>query len=156
LENYLFEQLQPEIDEDDENDPFTIQFQQWTNVDHSELVQQIRPVDDFISLVVEKLNNLTAHSYIAKSQARYLKKCKEELKENEVIAENYQFIIQEEIQGFHWNKQSCTRHPIVLYYMKHNKPTEKSFCFISDNLNHDMKSFCFISDNLTHALSMKS
>ena len=85
LENYLFEQLQPEIEEDDEDNLFTIQFQQWTNVDRSELVQQIMPVDDFISLLVEKLNTLTAHSYIAKAQAKYLKKCKEVLKENEVI-----------------------------------------------------------------------
>jgi hypothetical protein len=60
--------------------------------------------------LVQKLNTLTAHSYIAKVQAKYLKKCKEELKEIEVIvlgdfAENYKFVIQDEIQGFHWNKQ---------------------------------------------------
>ena len=144
LENYLFEQLQPEID--DEDDPCTIQFQQWTNVDRSEMVQQIMAVEDFISLLVEKLNTLTAHSYIAKAQAKYLKKCKEELKENEVIvlgdfAENYQFVVQDEIQGFHWNKQSATLHPIVLYYMKDNKLMEKSLCYISDDLNHDT---CFV------------
>ena len=77
----MFQQLQPEIDEEDE--PLTIQFQQWTTVDRSELVEQILPVADFISILVEKLNTLTAHSYIAKSQAKYLKKCKEELKESE-------------------------------------------------------------------------
>ena len=57
------------------------------------------------------------------------------------FAENYQFVIQDEIQGFHWNKQSCTLHPIVLYYMKDNKLMEKSLCFISDDLNHDT---CFV------------
>jgi hypothetical protein len=63
---------------------------------------------------------------------KYLKKCKEELKENDLIvwgnfAENYEFVIQDEIQGFHWNKQTCTLHPIVLYYKKegtHNTNTE--------------------------------
>jgi hypothetical protein len=53
LENYLFQQFQPEIDEDDE--PLTIQFQQWTTVDGSELVEQIRPVADFISILGENL-----------------------------------------------------------------------------------------------------
>ena len=56
----ILQQLQPEIDEDDE--PLTIQFQQWTTVDCSELVEQILPVADFISILVEKLNTLTAHS----------------------------------------------------------------------------------------------
>jgi hypothetical protein len=146
LENYLLHELQPEIDEDGEDEALDIQFQQWTNVDRSELVQQILSVEDFVSLLVQKLNTLTAHSYIAKAQAKYLKKCKEELKENEVIvlgdfAENYKFVIQDEIQGFHWNKQTCTLHPIVLYYKKEGTLTQKSLCFISDDLNHDT---CFV------------
>lgn len=63
------------------------------------------------------------------------------MREDEVItlgdfAENYMFIIQDEIQGFHWNKQSCTLHPIVMYHNK-DKLTEKCLCFISDDLNHD-------------------
>ncbi len=58
--------------------------------------------------MVQKLSILTAHSYIAKVQAKYLKKCKEELKEIEAIvlgdfSENYKFVIQDEIQGFYWN-----------------------------------------------------
>jgi hypothetical protein len=61
------------------------------------------------------------------------------------FAENYQFIIQDEIQGFHWNKQSCTLHPIVLYYIKEYKLTEKYLCFISDDLNHDT---CFVYEVL--------
>lgn len=97
--NYLFE-----LDEDDENDPSLYK----PAVENSRLLrasQANNPVDNFNSLVVEKLNTLTAHSYIAKTQAKYLKKCEEKLKENEVIvlgdfAENYQFIIQGEIKDF--------------------------------------------------------
>jgi hypothetical protein len=75
-----------------------IQFQQWTTVDCSELVQQILPFCILLGLKTE-------HSYIGKAQAKYLKKCKEERKENEVIvlgdfAENYKFVIRDEIQGF--------------------------------------------------------
>ena len=66
----------------------------------------ILPGEDFICLLVEKFNTFTTHSYIPKAQAKYLKKRKEELKENKVIvlgdfAENYQFVIQDEIQKFH-------------------------------------------------------
>ena len=93
-----------------------------------------------------KTNTLTAHSYITKAKVKYLKKCKEELKENDLIvwgnfAENYEFVIQDEIQGFHWNKQTCTLHSIVLYYKKEGTLTQKSLCFISDDLNHDT---CFV------------
>ena len=156
LENYLYDQLQPDIDEGDDDEPPKIQFQQWTNVDRSDLVQQILPVEDFISLLIDKLSDLTSHSYIAKAQAKYLKKCKDELKENEVIvlgdfAENYQFVIQDEIQGFHWNKQSCTLHPIVLYYKKDTVLTQKSVCFISDDLTHDT---CFVYEVMKQTVNI--
>ena len=58
------------------------------------------------------------------------------------FAENYQFIIQDEIQSFHWSKEYCTLHPIVFYYkdqdwvLKH-----ESICFISDDNTHDT---CFV------------
>ena len=79
LENYLIKQLQPEIDEGDDNDLITIQFQQLTNVDCSELAQEILPVEEFISFLVDKLNTLTFHSYILKAQEKYLNEGKEEL-----------------------------------------------------------------------------
>ena len=101
LEQYLNQQLKSENEEanqDSEEEEVHIQFQQWTNVDRSELVSHIRPVSEFISLLIEKLQALTTHSFIATSQAKYLKKVKEELREEEVIvlgdfAENYKFII---------------------------------------------------------------
>ena len=68
---------------------------------------------------------------------------KESLKANEVIvlrdfAENYQFLVQDEIQSYHWSKEYCTLHPLVVYFIdgdgniKHN-----SLYFISDYNNHD-------------------
>ena len=32
------------------------------------------------------------------------------------FAENYQFVVQDEIQSFHWNKTQATLHPTVIYY----------------------------------------
>ena len=32
------------------------------------------------------------------------------------FAENFSFVVQDEIQAFHWNKLQATLHPIVMYY----------------------------------------
>ena len=140
LTDYLLEQLLQE-EEDDENAD-EIRFQQWTTVDRSELLQQALPVKEFVEVLVDKMNDLTAHSYIARAQAQYLKQCKEELADDSVIilgdfAENFKFIIQDEVQSYHWNQQSCTLHPVVVYFKKHGILASSSLCFISDDLNHD-------------------
>ena len=31
------------------------------------------------------------------------------------FAENYKFIVQDEIQSFHWNNKQCTLHPAAMY-----------------------------------------
>ena len=92
------------------------------------------------------MDKLTSHSYTAKCQARYLKQRKENLTEESIIilgdfAENYTFVVQDEIQSFHWSKISCTLHPIVIYYKEDWNLLEKSLCFISNDLEHDT---CFV------------
>ena len=106
---------------DDEEEEQTISFKQGTITDCSELVTRTVLVTDFIDLLLNQIDILTMHSYIIKSQAQYLKKIKDELKDNEVIvlgdfAENYSFIVQNEVQGFHWNISQCTLHPVVVYF----------------------------------------
>ncbi len=88
-------------DEDDEDDE-TITFKQWTTTDRADLISQTVSIEEFIEKLAEKLNNITSHSYIARAQAAYLKKLKQELPSDEVIvlgdfAENYKFIVQDEI-----------------------------------------------------------
>ena len=44
------------------------------------------------------------------------------LKANEVIvlgdfAENYQFLVQDQIQSYHWSKEQCTLHPLIVYFI---------------------------------------
>ena len=143
LTDFLLQQLINEGDdyEDNENGEM-IQFQQWTTVDRFQLVQQSLPVKEFVDVLVDKINDLTGHSYIAKAQAQYFKRCKEELADDSVIilvdfAENYKFIIQDEVQSYHWNQQSCTLHPVVLYFKADGILKSSSLCFISDDLNHD-------------------
>ena len=71
-----------------------------------------------------------------------MKRCKEELADDEVIilldfVDNFKFIVQDEVQSYHMNQQSCTLHPVVIYFKKDGLLASSSICFISDDLNHD-------------------
>ena len=117
-----------------------ISFSQWDSTDRTDL-RTHTAVEEFVDLLVYSIDNLSTHSFIARSQARYLKARKEDMdKETCIIlldfAENYHYIVQDEVQGFHWNKAQCTLHPVVLYYKNEkNELVHTSLCFISDD--HD-------------------
>ncbi len=132
-------------DSDDESEDQQVLYKQWTTVDRSELNTYSATASEFVSILCDKLNDLTAHSYVARSQAAYLKHLKESIQEDDVIvlgdfAENFKFVIQDEIQSYHWNQQQCTLHPIVMYYKCTNESqlSMRSICFVSDDLNHDV------------------
>lgn len=89
------------------------------------------------------MSKSTSHSYIAKSQANFLKDLKQNLPSNEVIvlgdfAENYSFVVQDEVQGMHWNNAQCSLHPIVIYYKNDGETKSHSLCFVSNDLKHDV------------------
>ena len=120
-----------------------ISFTQWESTDRTVLRTFTTSVEDFIENLVCKIDNLTTHSFIARSQSQYLKERKESIDKSSCIilldfAENYNFIAQDEIQGYHWNKDQITLHPVVIYY-KDDKDTLQhySLCFLSDDLDHD-------------------
>ena len=58
-----------------------ITYSQWDRADRTILRTQTTPVDEFIELLVYHIDNLSKHSFIAKSQPRYLKVWKEERNE---------------------------------------------------------------------------
>jgi hypothetical protein len=37
------------------------------------------------------------------------------------FAENYGFILQDEIQSYHWSDNGCTIHPVVLYIQQNEE-----------------------------------
>ena len=46
--------------------------------------------------------------------------------------------MQDEIQSYHWSKEYCTPHPLVVYSVDGDGNTQhNSLCFISDDNNHD-------------------
>ena len=83
------------------------------------------------------------HSYIAKAQSEHLKKLKSELKSDSItflghFAENYGFVLQDEVQSFHWRNLQATLHPVVIYYKENEKRKHFSYCVISDDVEHDV------------------
>ena len=53
-----------------------VYFQQWQSTDSSQMVTVSMILDGFIQLMIESIDSLTAHSYIARCQGRYLKEKK--------------------------------------------------------------------------------
>ena len=107
--------------DDNEEEEREVRFSQWISTDRSDIVKQRLPVAEFVDLLVRKLDKLTPHLYIAKTQGEYVKKVRHGLKLGEIVvlgdfAENHGFIIQDKVQSFHWNKKSCTLYPVMIYY----------------------------------------
>ena len=54
------------------------------------------------------------------------------------FAENYQYMIQDEVQSCHWPKEYCSLHPVSIYLRDNQGQLIcKSICAISDDLKHD-------------------
>ena len=48
------------------------------------------------------------------------------------------FVVQDQIQSYHWYKEQATLHPVVMYFKDNETVRHRSFCFISDELRHDV------------------
>ena len=66
LKHYLEEMFVNSLEEE-------ISFQQWQGTDRAMLNTQTTSTEEFVELLVNAISNLTVHSFIAKSQSRYLK-----------------------------------------------------------------------------------
>ena len=104
------------IDHELEDD---VVFEQWQSTDCMALLLQSLPLDELNDFLCDSIDNLTTHSYIAKTQIRYLKNDKENLNQNECLilggfAENYQFVVQ--VQSYHWSKSQYSLFTIVIYF----------------------------------------
>ena len=137
LSDYLYE-IFGDFDDDDQ-----IFFSQWTNTDRANLCKMVSDVPGFIEKLIESLQELRPHSYISKSQSRYLNTLKDQLDESSVIflgdfAENYSFVVQDEVQSFHWNNSMCSLHPVVIYYRSRQAISHLSYTVLSDDNKHDV------------------
>ena len=137
LKDFLFHTIGDFDDGDD-----VIEFFQWTTTDRSNLPHHTETVNEYVSTLIEQLRILTVHSYISQCQSRCLKKLKSEIDSSTVLlfgdfAENYHFVIQDDVQGFYWNNFQCTLHPVATYYQKNSELKNIFYCVTSDDRKHD-------------------
>ena len=142
-----------EIDEED-----LITFKQWEQSDQGvSIVTRSESLTTFVDELSKQLENLTVHHYIAKSQAAFLSSSKLGLTKDTAIvlldfAENYSFIVQDAIQGHHWNNSQATLHPFAVYHRTATDLLEcLSICVVSDCMQHDsITVHAFITVVLNH------
>lgn len=119
-------------------------YNQWTQTDRSCLQTITESSDDFINNFLIKLKNLKRHAFIAKQQSHFLKSLKEKLQPYQFVvildfSENYKFILQDEVQSFHWNNSQSTIHPFGIYYKEENSAEVQhtNLVIISEVLKHN-------------------
>lgn len=124
-----------------------INFKQWVSTDRCNLLTVVKNVDELKDDLKIQLTTLKPHHFISKKQSEYLRNLKENLKDNsECIAlvdfsENYAFMVQDEVQSFHWTNNQATLHPFVIYFKEDGLHKTKTLCVISDYLTHNTVSF---------------
>lgn len=134
----------------------SVTYKQWAHTDRTSILCVTSSVQDFIQMACSSFDGLRQHHFIAKAQSSYLSKLKENLSENEAIvmldfAENYSFMVQDEVQGFHWNNSQATLHPFVIYHKLAGKLEHFPICVVSDCLKHDTTTVhAFITSVVTY------
>lgn len=119
-----------------------VTYKQWVTVDRTNLETIQSPVEDFLEKLSAKLSYLLPHTFIAQQQCVFLSERKKNLKPEECIvicdfSENYSFVIQDSVQGVHWNNNQATIHPFVIYFKENNSLKHKNYIAISESLKHD-------------------
>ena len=139
LHNYLnesFESLDFDLDD-------IITYKQWRHQSGgTDLLSLNVTIQEFIAEATSAFDSIRQHHYIAKAQSLYLSTLKDELPNNEGIilldfAENFSFLVQDAVQGYHWNNSQATLHPFVFYYKENGELKCLNQCVISDCLKHD-------------------
>lgn len=131
------------MDRFEETNHEAIKFSQWQKGEcKTNLIPLHLPVEEFVDEACRQFDILREHHFVSKAQANYLNMVKENLNDSNAIilidfAENYSFIVQDAVQGYHWNNSQATLHPIVIYIKENNQLISKSYCVISDHLRHD-------------------
>lgn len=119
-----------------------LEYKQWVTINRTSLKTLISTVEEFLQSLSSGLKKLLPHSFLVGKQKEFLNDKKNNLLQNECIvicdfSENYAFVIQNSVQGIHWNNDQATVHPFSIYYKDKNQLKIKSFVVISECLRHD-------------------
>lgn len=120
-----------------------VTYYQWTHTDRSKLEVRIENSDEFIQTFLKRLGVLIRHVFITDQQNTYIKEVKTLLRKTDILvlmdfSENYGFVVQDAVQGYHWTNEQATIHPFAIYYRNQmDEIKNESFVVISDCLKHD-------------------
>lgn len=89
----------------EENSIEETSYKQWVHTDRAKLVTITKSTEEFLEQLQEDIKELLLHSFIAKSQTRYLDVTKSGLNVGEFVvlldfSENYSMVIQDETHGY--------------------------------------------------------
>lgn len=136
----------------------SVTYKKWLSVDRCTLETVVKEKNEFIEEFMEELLKLKPHSFIANMQKDYFNSVKSSLQAGEVaiicdFAENYSFVLQDEVQSYHWTNSQATLHPFVVYYAgEDGKLKHLNYVFISECLTHNTIAFNLFQKKLISAL----
>lgn len=119
-----------------------INHKQWVSTPRAALETVQVSSTEFVHNFCKLREAYLKHSFIATEQANCYKSIKKNLQSDQCIvicdfAENYAFVIQNAVPGFHWNNNQATIFPIVFYYNDNGLIKHETLVFISDCTKHD-------------------
>ena len=119
-----------------------ISYKQWVSTDRCNLLDCIDQRDLFMMNLSQSIVKLTKHHIVSKTQSRFFSDTKKNVRGGEAVvvrgfSENYSFVIQDAVKGWHWDARQATVHPFIAYFKKDNQVVHQSFCFISVGLKHN-------------------
>lgn len=128
----------------------TITYDYWNK---NELTTRIDEHDVFEEYFMKEFSKFPTHEYVYQQQKEFIKSLKTGPLENGTscvltvdFGENYEFVVQNAVQLYHWNNRQATIHPFCLYAPTDvaGKSEYKTYFIISDDLCHDATAFhCF-------------
>lgn len=119
------------VQSDDEDDDEEIKYHQWSSEGPADLRQIVGTKDEVFDLIKSKIPAFARHHYILRKQNEFFQHLKVKCtNENSMIvhvdfAENYSFVIGEEIQGYHWTNNQMTIHPFHCTWADENRELRK-------------------------------
>ena len=128
---------------DELSDVEEITYKQWVSTDRAKLTTIVESKEEFVENLATQVDKLTRHSFTAKAQSSYMKTLKASMTPEELLlqgdfAENFSYVVQDEIQSFHWENKQATLHPFVAYHLKDDGNLEhRNICVISDCKEHN-------------------
>ena len=110
------------------------------NTDKTKLLDLQYTVAEFIETTCENFGLLRQRQY---NLNQFFKTIKEQINGNEIIvlldfADSYSFLVQDAVQGYHWENSQAILRPFSVYFQNDVGEVKcLSICIISDSMKHN-------------------